>query len=194
MHYFYLVNMDIILMALMLVMFMEAGVNLIKFIIWYRKGSNALKSGRRVSYGNNLLLKIKVMKSEILQPMMLIIFVGLIFLSNLSNKITLYVIVGNIIIFLLSIIIFNKVMDKKITKKKKIIISAVSITIPITIFLTTVVYIIFNGNFDSNRFNNLNTPLALSDFTNRKRNINEKFDEEEFLNIVYEKGLKALSV
>lgn len=187
-------NMDIILMALMLVMFMEAGVNLIKFIIWYRKGSNALKSGRRVSYGNNLLLKIKVMKSEILQPMMLIIFVGLIFLSNLSNKITLYVIVGNIIIFLLSIIIFNKVMDKKITKKKKIIISAVSITIPITIFLTTVVYIIFNGNFDSNRFNNLNTPLALSDFTNRKRNINEKLDEEEFLNIVYEKGLKALSV
>ena len=72
-------------------------------------------------------------------------------------------------IFLLSTIIFNKVMDKKITKKKKIIISAVSITIPITIFLTTVVYIIFNGNFDSNRFNSLNTPLTLSDFTNRNK-------------------------
>lgn len=120
--------------------------------------------------------------------------------------------VGNTIIFLLSIIIFNKVMDKKITKKKKIIIGTASITIPITIFLITVVYIIFNGNIDSNKFNNVNTPLTLSNFTNKNskayypyiligknkviqiKNINEKFGEREFLNMAYEKGLKELSI
>lgn len=205
-------NMDMILMALMVVMFIEGGANLTKFIIWYRKGSNALKNGKRVSYGNPLLLRTKVIESEILRPMGLIIFAGLIFFGNLNNKIALYVMVGNTIIFLLSIIIFNKVMDNKITKKKKIIIGTASITMPITIFLITVVYIIFNGNIDSNKFNNVNTPLILSDFTNKSskayyldiligknkviqiRNINEKFAEEEFLNMVYEKGLKELSI